>query len=571
MKKNYRTIKFLMFLFFSIALAISAKAKIYPFSLTYSGANENPPNASTATGTVTGTYDDFTKRIFYTVSFSGLTTAATGAHFHSPATVATNAPVIIAFTGFPAATSGTYSASALVTPAQEAQLFAGSWYANIHSSTFPGGEMRVQVILGAASTAIYSFNNTYSGANEVPPNASAATGTVMGTFNSATNRIIYTVNYSGLAGNATGAHFHGPAAPGTNAPVLVSFTGFPAAPAGTYSGTSVLSDLFETQLLSNLWYANIHDAAFPGGEIRAQVIPLLPPTITCPANKVVSNDAGLCAASVAFSATVTGIPSPAVVYTIGAAVITSPHVFPVGTTTVTATATNSAGTASCTFTVRVNDTEAPVIHNLSASPNNLWPPNHKMKDVAVNYTTTDNCPGPIIGCSISVTSNEPVNGTGDGDTAPDWIVIDDHHVKLRAERAGGGNGRIYTITTTCHDQYGNTSSGTTTVTVNHDNGNSSQTSESSIKDETTVGDVSGLSVRALNNPSRDHFTLNIQTNSLDKMTVRLIDIYGRVVDSKFNLTGSQVLQIGSKLNAGAYLVELQQGKQKTQLKLMKIR
>jgi hypothetical protein len=570
MKKNYRTTKLLMFLFFSFALVISAKASIYPFTLTYSGANENPSNASTATGTIMGTYDDFTKRIFYTVTFSGLTTPATGAHFHSPATTVTNAPVIIPFTGFPAATSGTYSGSSLVTTTQETDLFAGKWYANIHSSTYPGGELRVQVILGAASTAIYSFNNMYRGTNEVPSNASTATGTVMGTFNSATNRIIYTITFSGLAGNPTGSHFHGPAGPGTNAPVLVSLPGFPAATSGSYSGTSVLSDLFETQFLSNLWYANLHDATFPGGEIRAQLIPMLPPTITCPANKVVSNSPGLCSASVAFIATSTGVPAPTIVYRIGTTVITSPYVFPEGTTTVTATASNSAGTASCTFTVTVNDTEAPVIHNLSASPNSLWPPNHKMKDVAVNYTTTDNCPGPI-SCTLSVTSNEAVNGTGDGNTSPDWVVINDHNVQLRAERAGGGDGRIYTITTTCHDQNGNTSSATTTVTVGHDKGKSNKRTESSIKDETTVKGISGLSIRVLNNPSRDHFTLNIQTNSLDKITVRLIDLYGRVIESKFNLSGSQVLQIGSNLNAGTYQVELQQGKQRTQLKLVKIR
>jgi hypothetical protein len=297
---------------------------------------------------------------------------------------------------------------------------------------------------------------------------------------------------------------------------------------------------------------------------------MLPPTITCPANKVVSNSPGLCSASVVFIATSTGVPAPTIVYRIGTTVITSPYVFPEGTTTVTATASNSAGTASCTFTVTVNDTEAPVIHNLSASPNSLWPPNHKMKDVAVNYTTTDNCPGPI-SCTLSVTSNEAVNGTGDGNTSPDWVVINDHNVQLRAERAGGGDGRIYTITTTCHDQNGNTSSATTTVTVGHDKGKSNKRTESSIKDETTVKGISGLSIRVLNNPSRDHFTLNIQTNSLDKITVRLIDLYGRVIESKFNLSGSQVLQIGSNLNAGTYQVELQQGKQRTQLKLVKIR
>ncbi|HKB44354.1 MAG TPA: CHRD domain-containing protein, partial [Chitinophagaceae bacterium] len=408
MKKIYTGTKFFMFsmsFLFAIACGIPAKATIYPFSLSYSGANDNPPNASTATGTITGTYDDFTNRIFYTVSFSGLTTNATGAHFHAPAAPGVNAGVIIPFNGFPAATSGTYSGSAVVTDLQETQLFAGLWYANIHSSTYPGGEIRVQVVLGAASNAIYSFSQTYSGSNEVPPNTSTATGTVVGTFNTAINRVFYTVNFSGLSGNATGAHFHSPAPPGTNAPVVVPFANFPAATSGTYSGSAVVTDLLETQFLSNLWYANIHTANFPGGEIRTQIIPQLPPTVSCPANLTASNDLGLCSASLSFSATATGIPAPSVVYTIGATVITLPHAFPVGTTMVTATANNTAGTASCNFTVTVNDMEAPVIHNLSADPNSLWPPNHKMKDVTVNYTVTDNCPGSIA-CSISVTSNE---------------------------------------------------------------------------------------------------------------------------------------------------------------------
>jgi len=564
MKKIYQGTKLSIYLLFSIAFSISVKAAIYPFSLTYSGANENPPNASAATGTITGTFDDFTNRIFYTISFSGLTTNATGAHFHAPAAPGANAPIIIPFAGFPAATSGTYSGSTVVTDLQKTQLFAGLWYANIHSSTYPGGEIRVQVVLGAASSSIYSFSNTYSGLNEVPPNASTATGTVIGTYNSTTNRIFYTINFSGLSANASGAHFHGPAVPGTNAPVLVPFANFPATTSGTYSGSAVLTDAWETQFLSNLWYANIHTANFPGGEIRTQVIPQLPPGVTCPANIVVSNDAGQCAASVAFNATATGIPAATVVYTIGTTVITSPYTFPAGTTEVTATATNTAGKASCNFTVKVNDTEGPVIQHLSASLSNLWPANHKMNDVAINYTTTDNCPGST-GCSISVSSNEPVNGSGDGNTSSDWVVIDNHHVQLRAERAGNGNGRVYTITTTCHDQYGNTSHSTTTVTVQHDAGNREMPAINA------VAAVTGLSVKLLGNPSRDYFTLNIQTNNSDKIKMSLFDIYGRMLESNNNIAGNQVLQVGSKLKSGFYMVELTQGKQKTQLKLVKLK
>jgi hypothetical protein len=74
--------------------------------------------------------------------------------------------------------------------------------------------------------------------------------------------------------------------------------------------------------------------------------------------------------------------------------------------------------------ITVKDTTRPVITNVSASPNVLWLPNHKMRDVMINYTAQDNC-SPVTNV-LTVTSNEPVNGTGDGNTAPDWIVVNDH-------------------------------------------------------------------------------------------------------------------------------------------------
>jgi len=67
--------------------------------------------------------------------------------------------------------------------------------------------------------------------------------------------------------------------------------------------------------------------------------------------------------------------------------------------------------------------------------------------------------------SLSVTSNEPVFGTSDGDLGPDWEIVDAHHVRLRAERAGSGAGRVYTITITCADSSGNSTSKSLTVYV----------------------------------------------------------------------------------------------------------
>jgi hypothetical protein len=118
--------------------------------------------------------------------------------------------------------------------------------------------------------------------------------------------------------------------------------------------------------------------------------------------------------------------------------------------------------------VTVNDTEGPGVGPVTASPNSLWPANHKMQDVTLTYNVSaDNCGGAVTCVVSSVTSNEPVNGTGDGDTAPDWVIVSPTKVQLRAERSGGGTGRTYTITVRCTDARGNHTFRTTTVTVPH--------------------------------------------------------------------------------------------------------
>ncbi len=71
---------------------------------------------------------------------------------------------------------------------------------------------------------------------------------------------------------------------------------------------------------------------------------------------------------------------------------------------------------------------------------------------------------------VSVTSNEPDNGKGDGNTVDDIVVVDDFKYMLRAERSGGGSGRIYTITYLATDSCDNSATATTTVTVPHSKG-----------------------------------------------------------------------------------------------------
>jgi uncharacterized repeat protein (TIGR01451 family) len=107
----------------------------------------------------------------------------------------------------------------------------------------------------------------------------------------------------------------------------------------------------------------------------------------------------------------------------------------------------------------------PVISEVSVDEATLWPSNHKMRDVEVSYTVKDNC-GPVA-CSLDATSNESADGLGDGHSSPDIEIVDDRHLRLRAERSGRGGGRVYTITVSCTDSSGASSSAKTEVNVPH--------------------------------------------------------------------------------------------------------
>ena len=112
------------------------------------------------------------------------------------------------------------------------------------------------------------------------------------------------------------------------------------------------------------------------------------------------------------------------------------------------------------------DTTAPVITRLTTSAPTLWPPNHKMMPVTVTALATDDTSA-VTTRIVSVTSNEPDNGLGDGDTSGDYEITGPMAVKLRAERAGNGSGRIYTITVEAADEAGNTTTAQVEVRVPH--------------------------------------------------------------------------------------------------------
>lgn len=186
-------------------------------------------------------------------------------------------------------------------------------------------------------------------------------------------------------------------------------------------------------------------------------------SLDCPADVTASNDPDECGAFVDYDE-----PTGA-----GCGTITCDHpsgsFFPVGTTTVTCTST--AG-PSCDFDVTVNDTQAPVITTNNSVT--LWPPNHKYVTLNVNAlvaSASDNCDAGVGAGGVRITrasSDEPDNSGGDGSTTDDIVIAADcKSLKLRSERTGNGNGRVYTVTFKVTDASGNVGTATAKVTVPH--------------------------------------------------------------------------------------------------------
>jgi hypothetical protein len=95
-----------------------------------------------------------------------------------------------------------------------------------------------------------------------------------------------------------------------------------------------------------------------------------------------------------------------------------------------------------------------LVVNATASPNNLTQANHQMVPITINVSSPSLC-GATLGCRIvSISSNEPEEGLGDGDKSPDWILTGLFSLSVRAERSAHGTGRVYTITIECTDSSG---------------------------------------------------------------------------------------------------------------------
>jgi len=129
---------------------------------------------------------------------------------------------------------------------------------------------------------------------------------------------------------------------------------------------------------------------------------------------------------------------------------------------------DASGAVLCSTQITLTDDAAPV---LSSHTLQLWPPNHKLHDIAVEdcVSAVDACDGALQGEFIWASSDEPVDDIGDGHHSPDILLADDcRRVSVRSERQGPKNGRVYKLGVRVVDRHGNASEGECQVIVDHD-------------------------------------------------------------------------------------------------------
>jgi hypothetical protein len=190
-----------------------------------------------------------------------------------------------------------------------------------------------------------------------------------------------------------------------------------------------------------------------------------------------------------------------------------------------------------------------------------------MLDVTLNYVATDNCPGPIAYKLTSVTSNEPDNGLGDGDIANDVVIIDDHHLQLRSERSGHGNGRIYTATVMATDVFGNYTNSSMTVTVPHD---AAVTQKINDAENNFKPYTSHFEVSVLPNPAKSNFIMHINSgNQKDRISLYVFDQRGMLIENRI-LKNNETIVIGNNYNTGSYYLKVVQGKEHKVIKVAKL-
>jgi hypothetical protein len=277
------------------------------FSAALKASNEVPPNSDPTAAT--GTFTLSGGMLYFQVDVPIISFIADKAYIQGPALPGTNAPVIFdlggpgfigesdfgglpAYYAFASPFDGLLGAGPFsLTDSQINDLESGLWYVNVTSEEQPGvGILRGQ-ILPLPTQAPKQFSATLSGSSEVPPNNDPSIATA--TFSLAGNSLSFSVNVPADTFNSVNGYIQGPALPGTNAPVIFDL-GSPAtfglglpqfyifsSPAFGLAGTDpfTLTDAQVSQLVSGLWYVNITSDTLAAGQLRGQILPVVPPVL----------------------------------------------------------------------------------------------------------------------------------------------------------------------------------------------------------------------------------------------------------------------------------------------------
>jgi len=241
--------------------------------------------------------------------------------------------------------------------------------------------------------------------------------------------------------------------------------------------------------------------------------------------------------------------------------------FPLGPTFNRFILTNADGnTAMCGFTVYVYDIRPPEIKLLKETYEPIWPPNNKMVDITLDYEVTDDCGTPVN--EIYIWSNEPDGVSGNDSTSYDWEIVDDHHIRLRAERSAQGTGREYYIWINSRDEFWNYSGTMLTITVPHDYSTLANGAANKTKSALLESGSQELSVNIWPNPTADNFSLELNSPESPDAVISVFDLTGRLIHDMV-VQDSQTIQFGEELMPGIYIVNVRNGSNMQNFKIVK--
>jgi Cu/Zn superoxide dismutase len=247
-------------------------------------SQEVPATTVSGFGNSTVTFDAARQNITVTITATNLGAAINNFHIHeAPAGV--NGPVVVNLIGLGGTfVNGTMTGTFPIDPAVAQRLLQNpsNFYVNVHTTAFPGGAIRGQLAYVSGGSINYAAELRPT--NEVPATNSNAFGSAFVTFDPINNGIAWEVDASGIA-NATLSHIHRAGA-GVNGPVIINFaTAAGQIPGGRTKGNAAISaqqaNAFAVSDLPALYnpttaigyYVNVHSSAFPGGEVRGQLVP----------------------------------------------------------------------------------------------------------------------------------------------------------------------------------------------------------------------------------------------------------------------------------------------------------